>query len=418
MSDQPRDDMTPFEAVNWFFHGAADRLKLDDQTRAVLAGTYREIRVQIALRRDSGDVDTLYGYRVQHNGARGPYKGGLRYHPDADIEEVRALASLMTWKTAVVQLPFGGAKGGVQVDPTQLSEPELERLTRRYMGQVSYVVGVNRDIMAPDVNTNAQTMAWMMDAYGQRMGHTPAIVTGKPVALGGSLGRDAATGRGVVMVCNDVISAAGQTPEDLTVAIQGFGNVGSWTARVAAAAGYRIVAVSDVNGAIYAPQGLSVPDLMQHVREAGSVLGYPGTEQLTNEALLELDVDVLIPAALGEVITTSNADRIQAKWIIEGANHPITPAADGILNDKGVTVVPDILANAGGVTVSYFEWTQNIQQFAWDEDRVNTELGKVMSYAVREVRDRSLLDGTTLRQAAFDIAVERVAQAAHLRGYV
>ena len=416
--DAPHDDMTPFEAVNWFFHGAADRVGLDDQTRAVLAGTYREIRVQIALRRDDGTVTTVYGYRVQHNGARGPYKGGVRYHPDADIEEVRALASLMTWKTALVELPFGGAKGGVQVDPKELSEPELERLTRRYMSQVSYVVGVNRDIMAPDVNTNAQTMAWMMDAYGQRAGHTPAIVTGKPVELGGSLGREAATGRGVVMATNDMVAAAGRAPEELTMAVQGFGNVGSWTARLAAADGYRVQAVSDVNGGIYSAQGINVPDLQHHVREAGTVVGYPGCDVVTNEELLELDVDVLVPAALGGVITSANAARVQARWVVEGANHPITPVADGMLADNGVTVVPDILANAGGVTVSYFEWTQNIQQFAWDEERVNTELGKVMRDACRQVRERSQLDGTSLREAAFTISVERVAQAAHLRGYV
>jgi len=415
---EAHDGMTPFEAVNWFFQRAADRVGLDDQTRAVLAGSYREIRVQIALRRDDGRVQTVYGYRVQHNGARGPYKGGVRYHPDADIDEVRALASLMTWKTALVELPFGGAKGGVQVDPKQLSLPELERLTRRYMSQVSYVVGVNRDIMAPDVNTNAQTMAWMMDAYGQRAGHTPAIVTGKPVELGGSLGREAATGRGVVMVTNDMVTAAGQAPDSLTMAIQGFGNVGSWTARLAAADGYKVVAVSDVNGGIHSPHGLNIPDLLQHVRDAGSVAGYPGCEPISNEQLLELDVDVLVPAALGGVITSDNAARVRARWLVEAANHPVTPAADGILAASGVTVVPDILANAGGVTVSYFEWTQNIQQFAWDEDRVNLELGKIMAKACRQVRDRAQADGTSLREAAFCIAVERVAQAAHLRGYV
>ena len=416
--DEPNDDMTPFEAVNWFFHRAADRVGLDEHTRAVLAGTYREIRVQIPLRRDDGSVLTVYGYRVQHNGARGPYKGGVRYHPEADLEEVRALASLMTWKTALVELPFGGAKGGVQVDPTLLSVPELERLTRRYMSQVSYVVGVNRDIMAPDVNTNAQTMAWMMDAYGQRQGHTPGIVTGKPVELGGSLGREAATGRGVVMVTNEMVAAAGRAPEELTMAVQGFGNVGSWTARLAAADGYRVLAVSDVNGGVYSAQGITIPDLLQHVREAGTVVGYAGCDAVTNEELLELDVDVLVPAALGGVITSANAARVRPRWVVEGANHPVTPVADGILADNGVVVVPDILANAGGVTVSYFEWTQNIQQFAWDEERVNTELGKVMREACRQVRERSQLDATTLREAAFTIAVERVAHAAHLRGYV
>ncbi|HVM14383.1 MAG TPA: Glu/Leu/Phe/Val dehydrogenase dimerization domain-containing protein [Egibacteraceae bacterium] len=412
------DNMTPFEAVTMFFHEVADDIGIDDQTREALSGTYREIRVQIPLRRDDGSVRTLYGYRVQHNGARGPYKGGVRYHPHADLDEVRALAALMTWKTAIVELPFGGAKGGVQVDPGELSEGEKERLTRRYMTQVSYIIGAHRDIMAPDMNTNAQTMAWMMDAYGQRGGHTPAIVTGKPVPLGGSLGRDAATGRGAVIVMNEAVRDMGRQPEDLTVAIQGFGNVGSWAARLAANEGYRVVAVSDVNGGIFEHRGLNVPDVMSHARESGSVVDYPNCDVLTNEDLLELDVDILMPCALGGVITKANADRIAAKLIIEGANHPVTPVADRILDERGVTVVPDILANAGGVTVSYFEWTQNIQQFHWEEDRVNSELAKRMTRAYQEVRDHSRMHDTDLRHAGFAIAVDRVATAAHLRGYV
>ncbi|HVM00158.1 MAG TPA: Glu/Leu/Phe/Val dehydrogenase dimerization domain-containing protein [Egibacteraceae bacterium] len=411
-------ELTPFEAVTLFFHEVADTVGIDDQTREVLSGTYREIRVQIPLRRDDGTVQTVYGYRVQHNGARGPYKGGVRYHPHADLDEVRALAALMTWKTAIVQLPFGGAKGGIQVDPGELSSAERERLTRRYMAQVSYIVGPNRDIMAPDMNTNAQTMAWMMDAYGQRAGHTPAIVTGKPVELGGSLGRDAATGRGAVMVLNEAVRDMGRQPEDLTVAVQGFGNVGSWAARLAANTGYRVVAVSDVNGGISAPRGLNVPDLMAHVRESGSVVDYPDGEAILNEDLLELDVDVLMPCALGGVITKANADRVLAQVVVEGANHPITPDADRILEERGITVLPDILANAGGVTVSYFEWTQNIQQFHWDENRVNSELGKHMTRAYQEVRDHARMHDTDLRHAAFAIAVDRVATAAHLRGYV
>jgi glutamate dehydrogenase (NAD(P)+) len=413
-----RDDLTPFEAVTFFFHDVADRIGLDDQTCAVLSGTYREIRVQIALRRDGGQVETLYGYRVQHNGARGPYKGGVRFHPHADLDEVRALAALMTWKTALVDVPFGGAKGGVQVDPTQLSEPELERMTRRYMSQVSYVVGPHRDIMAPDVNTSAQTMAWMMDAYGQRSGHTPAVVTGKPVELGGSLGRDAATGRGCVMVLNEAVRDRERQAEDLTVAVQGFGNVGSWAARLADAEGYRVVAVSDVNGGIYAPKGLNITDVVAHARDAHTVAGYEEADALTNEELLELDVDVLIPAALGSVITKENADSVRARLIVEGANNPTTPVADRMLVDNGVTVLPDILANAGGVTVSYFEWTQNIQQFRWDEARVNTELGKHMTAAYQQVRDYAQRHDCDLRQAAFAIAVDRVSHAAHLRGYV
>jgi len=415
---EPSDELTPFEAVTFFFHEVADRIGLDDATREVLAGTYRELRVQLAVRRDDGTVLPVPGYRVKHNGARGPYKGGVRYHPHADLDEVRALASLMTWKTALVDVPFGGAKGGVQVDPTVLSRNEVEQLTRKYMAQVSYVVGVTRDIMAPDVNTNAQTMAWMMDAYGQRAGHTPAIVTGKPIELGGSLGREAATGRGAVMVCDEAVRDAGRAPADLTMAVQGFGNVGSWTARVAAEQGYRVVAVSDVNGGVVARQGLDVAALTRHVAEARTVVGFPGAEPLTNDELLELDVDVLVPAALGGVITKRNADRVRAGIVVEAANAPVTPVADKVLADRGVTVLPDILANAGGVTVSYFEWTQNIQQFSWTEERVNAELASHLVTAYRQVRDRAQADATDLRRAAFAIAVDRVATAAHLRGYV
>jgi glutamate dehydrogenase (NAD(P)+) len=411
-------DLTPLEATQLFFHDVADQLKLNDETRAILSGTYREIRVQLALRRDDGSVETCYGYRVQHNGARGPYKGGVRYHPAADLDEVRALAALMTWKTALIDVPFGGAKGGIQVDPARFSKSELERLTRRFMAQVSHVVGPNRDIMAPDVNTNAQTMAWMMDAYGQRAGHTPAIVTGKPVALGGSYGREAATGRGVVMVMNEAVRDAGRSPEELTVAIQGFGNVGSWTARLAAAEGYRVVAVSDVRGGIHSQHGLSIPEVLEHVREAGTVVGYPKAEPISNIELLTLDVDMLIPAALSHAITKVNADQVRARMVVEAANAPITPVADRILVEGGVTVIPDILANAGGVTVSYFEWTQNVQQFRWDEDRVNAELGKYMIRAYQQVRDYARTHERDLRHAAYAIAIERVATAAHLRGYL
>jgi glutamate dehydrogenase (NAD(P)+) len=415
---QLSSDLSPFEAVQYFFHDVADQLGIDDQTRAVLNGTYREIRVQLPVRRDDGQVQTFYGYRVQHNGARGPYKGGVRFHPAADLEEVRALASLMTWKNAVVDVPFGGAKGGVQVDPSTLSTPEHERLTRRYMSQVSYIVGKKRDIMAPDMNTNAQTMAWMMDAWGQAHGHEPAIVTGKPVALGGSFGREAATGRGTVMVLDEAAKQHDWTPDELTVAIQGYGNVGAWTARIAAEQGYRIVAVSDVEGAVHAPAGLSIEMLDKHVREAGTVAGFPEAEPIGGGELLELDVDVLIPAALGGVINEANADAIRAHTVIEAANHPVTPVADKILSDRGVIVIPDILANAGGVTVSYFEWTQNIQEFQWTEDEVNDQLGRYMRVAYRKVRERAEDLETTMRRAAFAIGIARVAEVAHLRGYV
>ncbi|CAN5881535.1 Glu/Leu/Phe/Val dehydrogenase dimerization domain-containing protein [soil metagenome] len=415
---EPSSDLSPYEAVQYFFHDVADQLGIDDQTRNVLNGTYREIRVQLPVRRDDGDVETFYGYRVQHNGARGPYKGGVRFHPTADLEEVRALASLMTWKTAVVDVPFGGAKGGVQVDPSTLSRAEHERRTRRYLSQVSYIIGKKRDIMAPDMNTNAQTMAWMMDAWGRAHGHEPAIVTGKPVALGGSHGREAATGRGTVMMLDEVTKQHDWTPEDLTIAIQGYGNVGSWTARLAVERGYRVVAVSDVDGAIYADNGLDTDMLDKHVKEAGTVAGFENAEGIEGDALLELDVDVLIPAALGEVVHHDNADAVSARMIIEAANHPVTPVADQILADRGVIVIPDILANAGGVTVSYFEWTQNIQEFQWTEDKVNKQLSKYMRTAYRKVRERAEDMETTMRRAAFAIGISEVAEVAHLRGYV
>jgi glutamate dehydrogenase (NAD(P)+) len=411
-------EMSPFEAVNWFFDRAADHVGLGDEMRAVFRSSYRELTVQVPLRRDDGTLEVLTGYRVQHNGARGPYKGGVRYHPDADLDEVRALASLMTWKTAVVEIPYGGAKGGVQCDPTTMSVGEKERLTRRFTGTISYVLGINRDIPAPDVNTDAQTMAWMMDAYSSRYGYTPAIVTGKPVELGGSLGREAATGRGVVYCLAEASRDLGIDLEGARVAVQGFGNVGSWAARLVGELGCTVVAVSDVRGGAYAENGLNVMAAYDWARESGSVVGLEGTEQITNEELLELDVDVLVPAALDRVIREDNADRVNARVVIEGANHPVTPAADEILHERGVVVVPDILANAGGVTVSYFEWVQNIQQFRWEEDHVNAELRKVMAKAWKNVHGRSTVDGIPLRLAAFAIAVEKVDHADRLRGYV
>ncbi|MGH2572095.1 MAG: Glu/Leu/Phe/Val family dehydrogenase, partial [Actinomycetota bacterium] len=350
--------------------------------------------------------------------ARGPYKGGIRYHPDADLDEVRALAALMTWKTAVVDIPFGGAKGGVQCDPLRMSEGEKQRLTRRFTQMISYILGVNRDVPAPDMNTDAQTMAWMMDAFSSRYGYTPAIVTGKPVELGGSVGRDAATGRGVVYCLGEAAKDLGIDLEGATAAVQGFGNVGSWTARLIGELGCRVVAVSDVKGGIHRDGGLDVQAVFDHVRETQSVVDAPGTEAISNEELLELDVDVLIPAALDRVITAENASRVRAPVVVEAANHPVSPAGDAILQDKGAVVIPDILANAGGVTVSYFEWVQNIQQFRWDEDQVNRELHKTMSKAWKNVHARSTVDGIPLRLAAFAIAVEKVDWAARLRGYV
>ncbi|WP_130651253.1 Glu/Leu/Phe/Val family dehydrogenase [Egicoccus halophilus] len=421
--------MTPFEAVNHFFQRAAAIDRLSDEAIDVLSGTFRELRVQIAVRCESGSRNVFYGYRVQHNAARGPYKGGIRFHPDADLEEVRALASLMTWKTALVDVPFGGAKGGVQVDPIKLSTVDLERITRRYTEQIGHIIGPTRDIPAPDMNTNAQTMSWILDQYGRRYGHTLGIVTGKPVVLGGSLGREQATGRGTVVVLDEAVRDLGLgVPSEVSVAIQGFGNVGSWAAVTAAERGYRVVAVSDVGGGIHAPGGLDIEAVRVHLAEHGTVADLPGTEPISNDELLELDVDVLIPAALGEVVTHDNADRIRARIVVEGANHPVTPAADEMLAERGVVVVPDILANAGGVTVSYFEWVQNSQDLRWELEDVNRRLDTKLQTAYQQCRRFQAErageakawggDRLTLREAAFALAVERVAEAATLRGYI
>jgi glutamate dehydrogenase (NAD(P)+) len=411
-------ELNPFEAVNYFFDRAADHVGLKDEMRAIFRSSYRELTVQVPVRMDDGHLEVFTGYRVQHNAARGPYKGGVRYHPDADLDEVRALASLMTWKTAVVDIPFGGAKGGVQCDPKVMSVREKERLTRRFTQTISYILGINRDIPAPDVNTDAQTMAWMMDAYSSRYGYTPAIVTGKPVELGGSFGRAAATGRGVVYCLEDVARDLDIVLDGATVAVQGFGNVGSWFASLVGELGCRVVAVSDVRGGAYNPDGLEIPAVFDWSNESGSVVDAPGTETITNAELLELDVDILVPAALDRVINEGNADRIKARIVMEAANHPVTPAADEILHAAGKIVVPDILANAGGVTVSYFEWVQNIQQFRWEEEQVNAELKKTMARAWNNVHGRATVDGIPLRLAAFAIALEKVEYADRLRGYV
>jgi glutamate dehydrogenase (NAD(P)+) len=412
------DDMTPFEAATYFFHRAADRLQLRDEMREVLASTYRELSVQVPLRMDDGRVVVYRGFRIQHNGARGPYKGGIRYHEHADLDEVRALAALMTWKNALIDVPFGGAKGGVQCEPGLLSESERERLTRRFTGMISYIIGVTRDIPAPDMGTNAQTMAWMMDSYGHKYGHTPGIVTGKPVALGGSPGREEATGRGVVIATAEAARSAGIDLEGARVVVQGFGNVGYWTARLAGERGARVVAVSDVGGGTHNPAGLDIAAVSRHAAEAMSVSTYDGGDEVSNEAILELDCDILVPAAIEGVITSVNAGRVKARIVTEAANGPTTPSADDILNERGVTVVPDILANAGGVTVSYFEWVQNIQQFRWELTDVNAELEKKMKATTAEVVAKAAVTGCSLRDAAFDIAVARVAHAADLRGYV
>ncbi|MCH2316710.1 MAG: glutamate dehydrogenase [SAR202 cluster bacterium] len=410
--------MSTFDEVNVFFDRAADRLGMADGVREMLRIPWRELRVTVPVRMDNGEIEVFTGYRIQHNGARGPYKGGVRFHPDADVEEVRALASLMTWKTALVEIPFGGAKGGVQCDPLTMSHGELNRLTRRYTQNIEHLLGVNRDIPAPDLGTNAQTMAWMMDAYGQIHGHTPGIVTGKPVELGGSVGRDSATGRGAIYVTIETAKDMNIDPAGARIVVQGFGQVGSWAARIAAEQGCTVIAVSDVDGGTFNSQGLDVEALVKLKDEGGSVQNFKGGESISNNDLLELDCDILIPAAIDRVIHADNAPRVKAKVIIEAANHPLTPEADDILNDRGIRIVPDILVNAGGVVVSYFEWTQNLYQHAWDMDRVNDELSKIMTRAFTSVKDRVQAEGVTYREAAFLIGLERVAHVAELRGFI
>jgi glutamate dehydrogenase (NAD(P)+) len=407
-----------YDEVVEAFETTADLLGLEEEVRLLLRKPYRELHVEVPVRMDDGSVRVFAGYRVQHCGARGPYKGGVRYHPEAHLDEVRTLAALMTWKCALVDLPFGGAKGGVQCDPRSLSTTELNRLTRRYTQNIGHLIGVNRDVPAPDMGTNAQTMAWMMDAFGQVHGYTPGIVTGKPVALGGSLGREAATGRGVVIVLEELCRELGRAPEGVALVVQGYGNVGSWAARLAARAGYRVIAVSDISGGTYRAEGLDIAALDRHCADGGSCADFSGGDALGNEELLRLPCDVLVPAAMGDVITLSNCDSVRAPVIIEGANHPISAEADAALAGRGTLVLPDILANAGGVIVSYFEWTQNVQQFRWTEEHVNQQLTATLTGAYRAVRSLAAERSVSLRQAAYLIAVERVAEAIRLRGFV
>ena len=397
---------------------AVRSLGLNDGMREVLVEPWREIKVALPIMMDDGKVRVFKGYRSQHNASRGPYKGGIRYHPNVDRRHVRALGMLMTWKTALADVPFGGAKGGITVDPGELSTHELNRLTRRYTLSIHHVLGVNRDIPAPDLGTSAQTMAWIMDAYGSIHGHTPGIVTGKPIELGGSLGRAEAPGRGAAVVGCRAIVDGGSTPEQSTVAIQGYGAVGSAAARTMTADGATVIAVSDVEGAVINTTGLDIDELDRIVAEGGSVSDFADADQLTNDELLELECDVLIPAAIEDVITRQNASKVRAGIIIEAANRPITSAADQILLDANKKVIPDILANAGGVIASYFEWAQNIQVFRWELDRVNRELDKLINRAYDVTREQSERTGSTMREAAFDVAVGRVAETIKIRSYV
>ncbi len=413
-----RAEVSNFEIVDHWFTLAADRLEIPDDVRAVLSSSYREVQVQIPASLSDGKIHVFSGYRVQHNGARGPYKGGIRFHPDVDLDEVRALATLMTWKTAIANVPYGGAKGGVNCDPKQLNGGEVEKIARSFMDKIEKVLGPTRDIPAPDVGTNAQTMAWLMDEYGKLHGHTPAIVTGKPIALEGSYGREAATGRGVVYLMEEAAKSAGVKLKGARLVVQGYGNVGSWAARLAGELGCKLVAVSDADGAIRNDDGIDPDRLHQQVSEGGAVPEFEDAEGIDPDDLLATECDVLIPAALGGMIHEANADKVNCKLIIEGANSPTTPSADSILADKGVFVVPDVMANAGGVVVSYFEWVQNLQHFRWTEDEVNERLGNIMRGAYETVVDRAEKDDVPMRVAAYSIGIERVLEAARLRGYL
>jgi glutamate dehydrogenase (NAD(P)+) len=369
----------PWLAAEARFDNAAEKLNLDDGMRKVLRRPAREVTVNIPVPLDDGRLEVFTGYRVQHSIARGPGKGGIRYAPDVTLDEVRALASWMTWKCAVVNIPFGGAKGGVICSPSLMSNGELERLTRRYTAQIIDIIGPERDVPAPDVNTNEQTMAWIMDTYSMHVGHlTTAVVTGKPMELGGSLGRKEATGRGCMIVTQQALTKLGLARADARIVIQGFGNVGSMAARLMAAEGFKIVGLIEYDGTLYNPKGLDIAALMEHRRETGSINDFPEAEAIDKSEAMFLDCDVLLPAATENVVTSENASRLRCKILCEGANGPTTALADEILADKKVFVIPDILANAGGVTVSYFEWVQDRQGFFWNEDLVNTRLQEIM----------------------------------------
>jgi glutamate dehydrogenase (NAD(P)+) len=413
-----RPTVSDYEIVTYYFDLACERLGLPDDVRDVMRSPYREISVQIPVRMADGTMRVYSGYRVQHNGARGPYKGGVRYHPRADIQEVRALAMLMTWKTALVNIPYGGAKGGVNCPGDQLSKNELQTISRSFMDKVEKILGPNRDIMAPDLNTDAQIMAWMMDEYGKLNGYTPAIVTGKPIELEGSYGREAAVGRGLVYLFREAAPNLGLSPPESTCVVQGFGNVGYHAASIMHQLGVKLVGVSDVNGAIRSERGIEPAELQSFIKGGGKLPEYEHAEAIDPEELLDVECDIFIPAALGGMIREDNADRLACRVLLEGANSPTTPAADRILEDKGVYVIPDLLANAGGVVVSYFEWVQNMQHFRWDEREINDKLGSIMRHAFREVNALAKRRELPLRIACWELGIERVVEAARTRGYI
>ena len=403
------------EASHHYFNKAADVLGLSPKVRKILLTPRRVVKVEIITEDDRGRLRHHLGYRVQHNQARGPFKGGLRYHPTVDEDHATALANLMTWKNAVVDIPYGGAKGGVNCDPSKMSEREVHDVTRAFVEQIKEIIGPTLDIPAPDVNTNSKVMGWIMDAYSAYHGFSPGVVTGKPLHLFGSPGREEATGRGVMIVLAEALEGQGKSLSDVTVALQGFGNVGSNAARLLAEQGAKIVAVADHLGGVSNADGLNIPELIEWASEHRTVKGFQSGEAFDGPDVLTWDADVLIPAAIEDVITKENAGDIRAKLVIEAANGPTTPEADEILHAKGVTVIPDILANAGGVTVSYFEWAQNIQQFRWEYDRVKAELEKIMRRAYGSVTEVAREQKIDFRTAALVLAIRRVGKAAMSR---
>jgi glutamate dehydrogenase (NAD(P)+) len=409
--------MKAFESTRLYFERAADLLKLPESLRKLLLTPKREVQVQIAVEMDDGRLETFIGYRVQHDDSRGPMKGGLRYHHDVDLDEVRSLATLMTWKTAVVDLPYGGAKGGIAIDPRQMSVKELERITRKFVDQIHDVIGPHKDIPAPDMGTGAREMAWFRNQFEKYHGFAPAVVTGKPAEDYGAVGREEATGRGVGILAYKMLGNLNRKPQQTRVALQGFGNVGSHAAKYLYESEYKIVAVGDHTSSYYSPTGLDIPHMLKYVLgNKGTLQGYTAAEKIGHDQLLELDCDLLIPAALGGVITAKNAARIQAPLIIEAANAPIEPDADDLLHAKGTVILPDILANAGGVTVSYFEWVQNLQFYKWGLNRVRQELEAVLTRAFEEVWAEARQHQVSLRTAAYTIAIRRVQRATELGG--
>jgi glutamate dehydrogenase (NAD(P)+) len=406
-----------FNAMLQEFDGAARLLGLDPGIWKILTHPKRQITVSCPVQMDNGDIEVFTGYRVQYNITLGPAKGGIRYHPDVTLDEVTALAAWMTWKCAVAHVPFGGGKGGVICDPTRMSRRELEALTRRYVAEIIDAIGPDKDVPAPDVNTNDQIMAWVMDTYSMHVGHTStAVVTGKPIEMGGSLGRREATGRGVMIVTREAAKHLGVNIDGATVAVQGFGNVGSVSADLLSKIGARIVAVTDWKGGVYNASGLDIARMIDYSRQHKTIDGFPGGEPLENEQLFSLDVDVLVPAALENQITMENAPAIKARIVAEGANGPTTPDAHRHLHERGVFVIPDILANAGGVTTSYFEWVQDRHGYFWGEDEVNKRLEDKMCEAFRDVLDTSVRYKTDMRTAAYIVAINRVATVTRMRG--